>query len=819
MDTGSAAFFGICTGLWSLSMNSFPRCPAFSFPCFLISMMITARLLIGVSSASANEDFHTWRLEMSYAQDEIPDVERVGLNDVWKFKADPQGVGEAEQWYMEDVDMAGWMDFEVPGVWNEGRDAGVAWNYNGLGWFRKVFNIPQEWRGSSIRLRFLAVYLIADVWLNGQHLGTHRGGYTAFTFEDLPLRWDAPNLLVVRADNTPRRDQAPHHTIDWWNCGGISREVYLERWPGVSLEQTYITTQLDGRISVAIRLQNSLDDPRSVQFQASIGETKASVEKNYLLEPSQQMQDRLHLWVETPRLWSPEDPSLYILKLRWRVEGSEIWRVHWERFGIRQAKTQGSRLFLNGEEIWLSGMAIHQDYPGMGSAVTLEAQESDLRLIKDFGCNFVRLGHYPFHPHYLDICDELGLLVWSEIPVWQNASDVLASEDFWDRWVKPQLDEMIDQQFNHPGVIFWSIGNEFSRAWLTRGEQESPQVEGYVRRATEYVRSLDDTRLVSYASAASTGPNTWQYLDVIGKPLHYGWFHSANVYDIRTEIDAVHAYMPDKPILSVENAAMSYQDQHAGYGSDERFSMEYHDKILRVDVQSLMARREFVCGVTIWTLADLKGGREKGTYGLLDRQRKVKMLYEPIRNLYINDPKLLILEPQTLFQPGERFEVDLMTFTTQKKSFPRHTIRWWITGPQGTVESGEYLLDIQPGVHSVGKAIWEIPEGTQGMHTLICAIEDILTRRVFTNSLHFDVGAPERPALLWVETVDADGEPMAGMTIDIGGFPKTTDRFGKVPFILNGGDYTVQVSQSEEDMQMYEIHVPAKETTSIRIVR
>ena len=791
-------------------------------------VLIIALCAVHAGLVYANEDYHTWRLEMPYAEDEVPDVERIGLNGAWLFRADPDGIGETQRWFGQSVDTADWRDFEVPGVWNEGRDAGVAWNYSGLGWFRREFHVPEEWRDAPIRLRFLGVYLIADVWLNGEPLGTHRGGYTAFTFEDLPLRWGEPNVLVVRADNTPRRDQAPHHTIDWWNCGGISREVYLERWPDIALEQVQITTKLDGTVTVQTGFRNLLKEAQQIDLRFTImedGQLRAArifggadiVGMGIQIAPTDAYQREDVFSVPEPHLWTPADPRLYHLRVDWKRPDESVWRVRWARFGIREVETRGSRLFLNGEDIWLNGMAIHQDYPGMGSAVTPEAQESDLQRIKDFGCNFVRLGHYPFHPHYLDTCDEIGLLVWSEIPVWQNAGDVLASEDFWNNWVQPQLDEMITQQFNHPSVIFWSIGNEFSGAWLTRGQTESPQVEGYVKRSTDYVRSLDSTRLVSYASAASTGPNTWQYLDVIGKPLHYGWFHSASVYDIRPEMKAVHEYMPDKPILSVECAGMSYQDQHAGYGSDERFSMEYHDKLLRVDIQSLMAMRDYVCGVTIWTLADLKGGREKGTYGLLDRQREVKMLYEPMRNLYQSDPKILILESKTLFQPDEILEAELVAFTEQKEPLPRHTIRWWITGPQGTVESGEYLLDIQPGVHSIGQATWMIPEGTQGMHTLICAVENVLTRRVFTNTLHFDVGTSEKPALLWVEVVDADGQPASGMTVDVGSRPKTTDAFGKLPFILNGGDYMMQVSSGEEDMQIYEIHVPTGETTTIRV--
>jgi len=763
---------------------------------------------------------------IKYAIDEIPSVEKNDLSGIWKFKPDRDKVGEPEKWYSPDFDDSSWVDFTVPGVWNEGQNVGVEWNYNGFGWFRREFEIQADWKGGNIKLRFLSVYLIADVWLNGQYLGNHKGGYTAFAYNvSNQLNFSGKNIIVVRADNTPRQFQAPHSSIDWWNCGGISREVYLEKHPDISLEKLHIIPQFNNRdwsIEVRTRLRNRFIGGKrptaTLNIRASVFFNNRIVAqlKKFRESGFGDKETSFQITIPNPQLWSPEHPNLYQLKFSWQTDSDAKWWTTFERFGLRKIETRGSKLFLNGEEIWLQGMAIHHDYPNMGSAVTLEAQRRDLEMIKNLNCNFVRLGHYPFHPYSLDVCDELGLLEWSEIPVWQNPPNELADEKFWHDWVKPQLDEMIEQQYNHPSVIIWSVGNEFSRAWLP--DIEPPETIGYVKKSTEYVRSLDSTRLVSYASAAHTGAGTWKFLDINGKPLHYGWFHSNSVYDIRTRLDEIHAYRPNQPILSVECAGMSYVEPHpqahAGYGANARHSLEYHDKLLRVDLQSLMMKKDYVCGATVWTLADLKGGREVGTYGLLTRERKPKYLYETVRNLYANDPKLLIIEPKTMFLPGEKFQVEFWTFTLKKKLLKDCKVLWWIYGKTGKVAEGEFKANVPPNLaRKVGIATWDIPQEASGFHSLICELQDLKGNRLFTNDLHFDIGSPEKPGVLWVETVDKQGNPLSGVTAEVRSFPKTTDAFGRVPFILNAGTYSVKVTGHKGQKREIEARVESGTST------
>lgn len=748
----------------------------------------------------------------STVADEIPDIESISLNGIWKFKADLNNVGINEKWNSTNFDDSSWEDIGVPGTWNEGQNVTIpVWNYDGIGWYRRVIDPPKGWSGENIRLKFMAVYLIADVWLNDIYLGNHKGGYTAFAFDvSKIIDFSKPNILVVRADNTKRPYQIPGASIDWWNCGGITRDVFLEKLPKVYMKKLFIKTPNVSLQKSTVKAEIFLEgDPelfKNINIKSEILYKGKLIASGKGKNPT--------IIVNKPKLWSPDSPNLYDFKVSWNV--SDKWVTHYEKFGIRKIETKGTELYLNGKKIWLQGIAIHQDYAGMGSAVTDSAIRSDLERIKKLNSNFVRLGHYPFSKKYLDICDEIGLLVWSEIPTWQNSREELASEQMWNEWVKPHLDDMIEQYYNHPSIIFWSVANEISQVW--GGAKEHQEIINYIKRSTDYVRSLDDTRLVSYASAASTGGGTWEYLDVNGKPLHYGWFHSPNGYDIGPEVDKIHNIMPNQPIFAVELCGMSYPDNHKGYSQDERFSVEYHDKLLRVDMQHLMIRKDFVCGVTLWTLADLKGGREKGTYGILDRERKqVKHIYETIKNLYAKDPKLLIIDSKTGYKHGEKMEVDLWTFNRLEKGIKGCKIHWWINGKDGKLAEGDFVTDVKPdSTKKIGTISWQIPDNTSGFHSLLCTMTDSKGDLLFINDYYFDVDKPEAPGILWVKVVDKDDNPLSDATVEIGGFTRVTDVFGRVPFLLHTGRYEV-TAKVKGKMQKSEAEVEIGQTSEITI--
>jgi beta-galactosidase len=750
---------------------------------------------------------------------EVTDVEQISLDGTWKFKPDQNNVGQNEKWFAKDTDDSSWENIGVPGTWNEGQKVSVAWDYEGVCWYRYKFSVPKNWLGENIRIKFMAVYLISDVWLNDKYLGNHKGGYTAFSY-NIADADPSNNVISVRIDNTKRAYQIPGVSIDWWNCGGITRDVFLEKLPPVYITKLRISTpevsEEKAKVVIDYTIQGKLTGTaKTIQRQAEIlykGEPISGKSGGESAWDDMASRFTSSSIIYNPKLWSPDSPELYEVKVTWSIVGDPLEKkyVHKEKFGIRKIETKGSELFLNGKKIWLQGIAIHQDYAGMGSAVTYEAMRSDLERIKNLNCNFVRLGHYPFDPRYEEICDEIGLLVWSEIPVWQNSREELSNEQFWQDWVKPHLDDMIDQYYNHPSIIFWSVANEISQVW--GGEPEPSEIINYIKKATDYVRILDNTRLVTYASAASTGGGTWQYLDVNGKPLHYGWFHSNIPYDIGPETDKIYKLMPNQPILAIELCGMSYPDNHKGYGQNERFSVEYHDKIMRVLMQNLMIRKDFVCGVTLWTLADLKGGREKGTYGILDRERhQVKHLYETVKNLYSKDPKVLIIDSKTDYKPGEKMEVDLWSFNRTDKLVSGQA-NWWITNKNGKVFEGNFGVIIESdSAEKLKKVTWDIPDDASGFHSFFCTLTDDSGNLLFVNDYYFDVGTPEAPGILWVSVIDKDEKLISGASVEIDGFTRTTDVFGRVSFLLNTGKYKVKadvngkIQEIETDLKIGEI--------------
>jgi beta-galactosidase/beta-glucuronidase len=296
------------------------------------------------------------------ADDEVEAVEAMPLTGIWKFRPDQGNVGNDEKWYSSEMDDSTWEDINVPGTWNEGQNVSVEWNYEGTAWYRRRIEIPQDWQDGNIRLRFLAVYLISDIWLNDKYLGNHKGGYTEFSFDVSDAIKPSGNVIAVRVDNKKRAFQVPGSSIDWWNCGGITREVFLERHPAIFLKKMFITPEVSGeaqRIPVKVKawFDSKFDSQKDVEVRTETGNSIVTV------GPSGTV-CTMTLHIDQPRLWSPDTPELHILKLSWRLRGDDQgkWWTSQDRFGIRKIETRGTDIYLNGERIWLQGIAFHQDY-------------------------------------------------------------------------------------------------------------------------------------------------------------------------------------------------------------------------------------------------------------------------------------------------------------------------------------------------------------------------------------------------------------------------------------------------------------------------
>ncbi len=440
--------------------------------------------------------------------------DRVTLT-AWKFKTDPHKDGIDDNWFEMDYEDSKWQDVLVPSTWNLEPD--LEW-YKGFGWYRTHFFIPESWQSSQsdelINVHFLAAFLKCDVWLNGQYLGNHRGGYTDFSFDiSSVVNYTGENILAIRVDNRLYNNQIPAKSFDWWFWGGLTREVFIEKRPRLQISDISISTKVFmndlALINVTCTIANDYNSDLESNIQLKLLTDDILI---YSTSFDTSTNSKNHsqwfktIFLSNPKLWSPENPDLYKAIISVSVDNQVLHRVV-ERFGIREIKKMGNSLYLNNRMIFLKGFSRHEDYPGYGNVLPYDIQFEDLKMIKECGANFVRLAHYPNSPVVLDICDELGFLVWEELPAWNISPETLSNSKIIEEWAKPQMREMIQRDKNHPCIIFWSIGNEF--------DTYSALSLIYVRKMVNYTRSLDSSRLITYASNKYQGDLGYPYIDVI----------------------------------------------------------------------------------------------------------------------------------------------------------------------------------------------------------------------------------------------------------------------------------------------------------------
>ena len=419
----------------------------------------------------------------------------------------------------------------------------------GTAWYRKHFTLGKEDQDKLVTLLFDGVYMDADVWINGNHLGKHPYGYTAFSYDLTPhlLPAGEENLLAVQVKNEGKNSR-------WYSGSGIYRDVkliithpvHLPLWgiyittPSVTTEKALIKTEVsatngsveDKEVLVTIRMKNSANrevaaDEQKVAVKA--GETRAV---------------QMETEVADPALWSPGDPNLYTLEVQIR-EGDKVLDSVEERFGIRSIAFSAEEGFLlNGEPVLLKGGCLHHDNGPLGSAAFRTAEFRRVKTMKEAGFNAIRTAHNPPSQHFLDACDELGMLVMDEsFDQWQKPKNPQDYHRFFDEWWEKDIEAMVLRDRNHPSIIIWSVGNEIQ-------ERADSSGQALYRMLSEKVKSLDPTRPVTQAVCGfwdnpgkiwdDTAP-AFAQLDVHG--YNYQW----------QQYEPDHLKFPERIILGTES--------------------------------------------------------------------------------------------------------------------------------------------------------------------------------------------------------------------------------------------------------------------------
>jgi beta-glucuronidase len=472
----------------------------------------------------------------------------------------------------------------VPGDWNTQRPELLF--YEGTVWYKRDFDYVVK-PGRRVFLWFGAANYRAIVYLNGSKLGEHIGGFTPFQFEITSLLREKGNFLVVNVSNQRRREAVPTLMTDWWNYGGLTREVRLVDVPETFLSD-YSVQLVKGsktRIDASVRLNGSKREQRITLRipDAGISETITTDQNGYA-----QVSFDAH-----PALWSPENPRLYSVVIE-----AESDRVA-DRIGFRSIETSGRQLLLNGKPVHLRGVSIHAEAPVRSGRLFSEADARKLlSWARELGCNFVRLPHYPHDEVMTRLADEMGLLVWSEIPVywtiaWENPETLQNAEQ--------QLREMIQRDKNRASVILWSVANEtpLSEARLK-----------FISTLAGLARSLDPARLITAALETHyTDKETIEiddplgrYLDVVSCNEYIGWYDG-----LPDKTDRVHwktAY--EKPFVISEFGA----DAQAGRHGDEItvWTEEFQANVYKHQV-AMFQRMPFLTGTIAWVLVDFRSPR------------------------------------------------------------------------------------------------------------------------------------------------------------------------------------------------------------------
>ena len=516
----------------------------------------------------------------------IVDVQEEGYYD-YRMKPTPWGFFQnakpqkPEDLIEYDFDKAPVM--QVPGDWNT-QDERLFF-YEGTVWFKRAF----QWHRNGNRrtlLYFGAVNYDTYVYVNGKLAGHHVGGFTPFNFDVTDLLREGDNFVVLKVDNKRHAEAVPTQIFDWWNYGGITRDVLL-----VDVEPVYIEdynlqlASLEGRLlSFSVQLNKPLSGQ---QITLSIPELK--IKKT--LTTDAEGKAALSMKAK-PILWSPATPKLYQVDIQL---GSESIR---DEIGFRIIETRGKQILFNGNPIFLKGISIHEEKPnGGGRANSTADAHTLLSWAKELGCNYVRLAHYPHNEYAVREAERMGMLVWSEIPVywtiaWTNADTYQNAER--------QLTDMIRRDHNRCNVIIWSIANE---------TPHSDARDQFLSRLSQKARSLDATRLISMAMEVTAAnhhknrlqDNMNQYVDVISFNQYIGWYRDVN------DAPKMEWEIPyDKPVIISEFGGGAKYGLHGV--KNQRWTEEFQENLYRENC-AMLDKIDGLAGTTPWILKDFRSPR------------------------------------------------------------------------------------------------------------------------------------------------------------------------------------------------------------------
>ena len=593
------------------------------------------------------------------------------LNENWMFRLNYQATSGTER------------RVDLPHTWNA-QDAlsGKPDYYRGLGNYEKTLFIPSQWKGKRIFVKFEGANSITHFFVNAKHVGEHKGGYTAFTFEITQfVEYGKENKLLARVNNAPTLDVMPL-VGDFNYYGGIYRDVHLlitepicispldHSSSGVYLIQEKVTKE-QAQIQAKIMLSNTLRQPEKAILKIKITDknNKTITTKTQNIEiPAGENTYPVYtqLQIEKPHLWNGRiDPYLYKVEVTLEKDNETIDKII-QPLGLRYYSVDPEKgFFLNGEPYRLKGVCRHQDRSEIGNALKPQHHEEDVAIIQEIGANAVRLSHYPQATYLLDLLDKHGIIAWSEIPFVGPGGYLdrgFVDSETFKKNGKQQLIEMIKQHFNHPSICFWGLYNELKM------EGDNP-VE-YLKELNKIAHEIDPTRLTTAASFQDGEIN--QITDLIAWNKYFGWY-GGPPSGMAEWADKTHQTFPNLKIAVSEYGAGAsiYHQQDTlkpavpvSWWHPENWQTYYH-----IENWKILKERPYLWGTFIWAMFDFGSSirTEGDTYGrndkglvTMDRKTKKDAFYFYKAN-WNEEPMIYIAEKRN--QKREKPETTVTIFS------------------------------------------------------------------------------------------------------------------------------------------------------------
>lgn len=663
----------------------------------------------------------------------------LSLSGEWRFCLDPVQSGLAMGWAAPAFDDSSWSLVDVPHTWNAGE---VNAGYEGLAWYRRRFRLPPSAAEAHVRLRFEAVNYLANIWVNGDTVGVHEGGYTPFELDITNLAsHETENVIAVLVDNERTLNRLPAalpegRSFGWRNYGGIVRPVSLLVTSRAFVDTPRIVAiphlvrpalAESALITTTITVHNRSEEWLIGRLEAKIVEEETgnlvvmpALSGPLELSPGQSTEIAQTVTLPSPRLWDFDHPRLYRWSTSLRDDTGRALHTSETTFGVRSIELKEGAFFLNGEPMRLVGVSRHADVPGHGLAETDEAAAADYNDLKCLNQVFTRPVHYPQSEFVLDYCDRHGALLIPEVPAWQLTANQMADPRI-KSLERQQLTEMILSEFNHPCVWAWSVGNEL--------ESDTAAGREFVREMIACAKSLDPTRPVGFASYHLLGGRPWAdataSADFVLMNEYFGTWHGPR-QALGPALDLVHATWPEKTVFvsefgfaprweEIEGPSLISPDQYYHLSEKELLDPARCDlprqQVIREHME-VFRSHPYVAGAIFWTYQDQ--GMGGFGMGVVDEARRHRGSWEVLRREFA-PLRIESIQPVQGTGGGRVFVITLRTRGPLVNDMPAYslrdyTLRWSVLDSVGgrVVREGRIALpELVPG--SVWKATLEMP--------------------------------------------------------------------------------------------------------------